>query len=231
MRMPFYLLCMAMCSGVAGAQEPQPLSNFETCVAEAMQNHTHSVMENYLSFKCDGATAQRLAARPDQCADDVRPPRRNVEHRARQLDDGLYLRIIWRTNVCAGMCETKLYGDPRDTNYLCEVRRHFEARAPRNDGPPPRSADYSRRYADDDPPPPPVLTYEPAPRRYEPPRYDVFRPRVTERYYVEPGRYREYRWYPGDDRRDDYRGDDYYYRRGDDRADNRRDGYLRYEYR
>jgi hypothetical protein len=227
--MPFFLLCMATCSGMAGAQEP--LSNFEACVAEARDRHTDSAMENYLSFKCDGPSAQRLAARPDQCAADVRPSLRNVERRERQLDDGLYLRIIWRTSVCAGMCETRLYNDSRDTNYLCEVRRHLEERALRNYGPPPRNAGYDPRYADDDPPSRPTYS-GPAPRRYEPPpRYYVSRPRVTERwYYVEPGRYREYRYdpngYADDEHRDDYKD------RRDDRADDdRSDGYVRYEYR
>jgi hypothetical protein len=179
-------------------------------------------MENYLSFKCDGGTAERLAARPDQCAGDARPPLRNVERSSRQLDDGLYLRIIWRTDVCAGMCEARLYIDARDTSYLCEVRRHLEAGVRQNYGRPLRNADYYWPYADEYPPPP-------APR-HEQPRYYVPRPRVTEPYDVEPGRYREYRPsdYADDDRRDDYRRDD---RRGDDRADDRRDGYLRYEYR
>jgi hypothetical protein len=232
MRIAFCVLCIAMCSGMAGAQAP--LSHFEACVAEARQRHTDSAMENYLSFKCDGATAERLAARPDQCAGDVRPSLRNVERRSRQLDDGLYLRIVWRTDVCAGMCETRFYTDARETNYLCEVRRHREARFRLNSGWPLRNADYYRPYADEypPPPPPPRWTYEPAVRSDEQPRYYISRPRVTERwYYVEPGWYRERRpsEYAGDDRRD--RRDDYDNRRGDDRADDRRDGYIRYEYR
>jgi hypothetical protein len=223
---------MAMCCGIAGGQER--LSNFEACIAEARQGHTDSVMENYLSFKCDGAAAERLAARPDQCAGDVRPSLRDVERRSRQLDDGLYLRITWRTDVCAGMCETRLYNDARETNYLCEVRRHLEARIPLNYGQPLRNAGYYRRDADEYPPPPPRWTYEPAVRSSEAPRDSVSRPRLLERgYYAKPGWYRKYR--PRDDaddeRRDGYRRDEYGYRRGDDRADDRGDGYLRYEYR
>jgi hypothetical protein len=229
MRMAFCVLCMAMFSGLAGAQEP--LSNFEACVSEARQRRTDSAMENYLSFKCDGVAAQRLAARPDQCAADVRPSLRNVERRSRQLDDGLYLRIIWRTDVCAGMCETRFYTDARDTSYLCEVRRHLEARGPLDGGPPLRNPGYSRRDAYDYPPAP-RWTDAPAPRSYEQPRYYVVRPRVAERwYYVEPGRYREYRYpsdFADDDRGEDYRrGDD---RRGEDQADDGR-AYPRYEYR
>jgi hypothetical protein len=246
MRIAFCILCIAMCSGIAGAQTPR--SNFEACVTEARQKHTDSAMENYLSFKCDGATAERLAARPDQCAGDVRPLLRNVERRSRQLDDGLYRRIVWRTDMCAGMCETRFYTDARETNYLCEVRRHLESRVRQNYGRPLRNADYYQPYGEEYPPPSaPRWTYGPAVKSYEQPRYS--RPRVTERwYYVEPGWYREYRPsdYADDDRRDDYRRDDYSrddyrrddyrrddydYRRGDDRAEDRRDGYLRYEYR
>jgi hypothetical protein len=245
-----------MCSGIAGAQAP--VSNFDACVAEARQRHTDSAMENYLSFKCDGAKAERLASRPDQCFGEVRPSLRNVERRSRQLDDGLYLRITWRTDACAGMCETRFYTDGRETNYLCEVRRHLETRFRQNYGRLLRNADYDRPYADESPPfadeypplPAPRWTYGPALRSDEQPRYYISRPRATERwYYVEPGWYREYRPsdradddrrggdYRRDDyrrdgyRRDDYRRDEYDYRRGDDRADDRRDGYLRYEYR
>lgn len=261
MRKAFYVLCLATCSGIAGAQEPPP-SNFEACVSEARQRHADSAMETYLSFKCEGAAAQRLAARPDQCFGDVKPALRSVERRSRQLGDGLYMRIVWRTDVCAGMCETRFYTDARETSYLCEVRRHLEARAPL----PPRNPDYDRRYTADDPPasPPTRGIYGPAARPYDEPRYYyIARPRTVERWYyieperyreiepgryreVEPGRYREYRFpddfvddAPRDERRDDgYRRDDYRdYRRGeylrrDDRADDdRRDGYRLYEYR
>jgi hypothetical protein len=228
MRIAYCLLCMAMCSEIAGAQAPP--SNFDACIAEAKQRHTDSAMESYFSFKCDGVTAKRLAARPDQCAGDARPSLRNVERRSRQLDDGLYLRITWRTDVCAGMCETRFYTDPRETNYLCEVRRHREARFRPNYGRPLRNADYDPPFADEYPPPPPP-TYGPPVRSDEQPPYYLSRPRVTERwYYVEPGWYREYR--PSGDRRDDRgRDDSYDRRRGDDRADDRRDGYRRYEYR
>src|SRR5262245_38708221 len=119
MRTILCVLCVAMCSGIASAQEH--VSNFDACVSEARQRHTDSVTETYFSYKCDGATAQRLAARPDQCAADVRPSRNRIERTSRQMDDGLYLRMIWRTSVCAGMCETRFYNDARRTGYLCEV--------------------------------------------------------------------------------------------------------------
>jgi hypothetical protein len=226
---------MAMCCGIAGAQDH--VSNFETCISEAKQKHADATMETYLSYKCDGSTAQRLAARPDQCAADVKPALRNIERRSRQLEDGLYLRMIWRTEVCAGMCETRFYNDARETSYLCEVRRHTAGRVAQDGGQTLRNTGYQRYvndYQQD-------RRYGPAVRRYEQPYYSSRRriPEieagypVTERwYYVQPGWYREYR-YPGDyadDRRDDYRRDDDV---GDDyrRDDYRSDEYSRNDYR
>jgi hypothetical protein len=226
---------MAMCSGIACAQE-QHVSNFEACVGEAKEKST---MENYSSWKCEGATAQRLAARPDQCPGDVKPLLRNVERRTRQLDDGLYLRIIWRTNECAGQCETRIYNYARDTAYMCEVRRHAEGRIPRYDGPPLRPT-YLRRYGDDrygdEYRPAPARRwgyYGPATRSYEQPEPNFRRrlepereARVIERRYIMPGWRLEYQ-YPDDDR-DDRRD---YKRRDDFRDEERRDGYRREDYR
>jgi hypothetical protein len=209
---------MAMCSGAAGAQ--QQLSNFDACVSDGTQRHTDATMENYLSYKCDGIIAQKLAARPDQCADDVRPPLRNIERKSRQLTDGLYLRMIWRTHVCAGMCETRIYSDGRDTNYLCEVRRHIEGRVVQ-DGPSPRDTGYRRsadEYQSGRGTYRPVTGYD-QPRDYT---YGTYRRRVPEtdedlrrgrRISGGPDWYLVYEYppagYPDDDRRDDYRRDDY----------------------
>jgi hypothetical protein len=126
MRTVLCILCVAMCSRIAVAQEG--VSNFDACVSEAKQRHTDATMEAYFSYKCDGVIAQRLAARPDQCGADVRPSRTRIQRSSRQLEDGLYLRMIWRTGVCAGMCETRFYSDARETRYLCEVRRHIVGR-------------------------------------------------------------------------------------------------------
>jgi hypothetical protein len=134
------LLCVlwvATYCGIASAQEH--LSNFEACLSEARQKHTDSTMETYTSYKCDGAAAQKLAARPDECAADIRPPLNRIERKSRQLEDGLYLRMIWRTEVCAGMCETRSYNDSRDTKYLCEVRRRSDGRVAQSNGQAPRS--------------------------------------------------------------------------------------------
>jgi len=242
MRMALGILCMVMCCGIAGAQDH--VSNFETCVSEAKQNHTDTTMETYLSYKCDGPTAQRLAARPDQCTADIKPALRSIERRSRQLEDGLFLRMIWRTEACAGMCETKYYNDARETGYLCEVRKHIAGRVAQNGGQMLRDTGY-RRYADDYQQDRRWI-YGPAVRRNEQPYYssrrripetDAGSPVAERWYYIPPGGYLEYR-YPSDyadDRRDDYRRDDYVghdYRRDDYRSDDySRDGYLRGDYR
>jgi hypothetical protein len=203
-----------MWSGIASAQY---VSNFDACVSDAREKHTDATMEDYTSFKCDGAVAQRLASRPDECSSDVRPSAGRIERRSRQLDDGLYLRMTWSTRACAGRCEIRFYNDSRDPNYLCEVRRHTSdsRRSDDDDRPPPR---YNRRYRD-----------YPPPRRWvwrdddEPPvRYRQLREpeevrRVERWIYAEPERYREYP-------RDYYRGDyyNYYDYRRDYRDDYRR---------
>lgn len=225
MRLMFCVLCVAIWPGVAAAQT----SNFDACIADAKKNHTDSTMENYTSFKCDGATAQKLAVRPDACSSDVRPGR--IERRSRQLENGLYMRMIWRTQACAGMCEIRFYDDAREASYLCEVRMHTgESGAPQNDDrPPPR---YGRRY-------PYPYEYRPEPeRRWRRDYYDEpppYRRRIREPYnevrrwdrwiYIEP-QWRRERDYRGDYDRDapyrqdrDYRYDDY--RPRDDRPDYR----------
>jgi hypothetical protein len=126
MRMILCVLCVTMCSGTASTQEH--VSNFDACVNASKLRHTDSVMENYLSYKCDGAIAERLAARPDQCSLDLKPSLHRIVRKSRQLDEGLYVRMIWSTEVCAGMCETMIYRDARETSYLCEVRRHTAGR-------------------------------------------------------------------------------------------------------
>jgi hypothetical protein len=251
--MAFCMLCLAIGSGIASAQDPgaqESASSFEACVSEARQKHTDAATPTYLSFKCEGATAQKLAARPDQCFADGRPLLRNIERRSRQLNDGLYLRIIWRTEVCAGLCETRVYNDTRETSYSCEVRRHLEGRVPeyspqpRNTGYEPRDGYYPRDGYDYRPARAGwvyypgrgwVYYYEPAAGGGDQPAPYVNRPRVPEiwehrgserNYDYVPGRYLEYR-YPGeyvdDGRRDDYGRDAY--RAGDSRRndDNRAD--------
>jgi hypothetical protein len=208
MRIMLCILCLAMWSGIASAQY---VSNFDACVSDAQQKHTDSTMDNYTSWKCDGATAQRLAARPDQCSADVRPSR--TERKSRQLEDGLYLRIIWRTQVCAGMCEIRFYNDSRDPSYLCEVRRHIgDSRSVQyDDRPTPRYRRYPGEYPQGRSVWRPVREYdEPGPyrRRIREPEEEV---RRRERWiYIEPQWHRE-RDYRADDYRDDYYRQDYPY--------------------
>jgi hypothetical protein len=195
-----------MSSAIAAAQEPA--SNFDACVSEARQRHTDSVMETYFSYKCDGVIAQRLAARPDQCGGDVRPSRSRIERSSRQLEDGLYLRMIWRTGVCAGMCETRFYTDVRETRYLCEVRRHIVGRG-EPDGESPRYPPF-RHYLDEYPPKDPVYrgatSYEPT---------DPYASKGTRRWVGgEPPWYLQYQHLRRDDYPDGYRRDEDY-RRGD----------------
>jgi hypothetical protein len=195
MRAIFGILCLALCSEVAGAQEP--VSNFDACVNESKQRHTDSTMPDYLSYKCDGATAQKLAARPDECSADVKPTLNDIEHKSRQLIDGLYLRMTWRTEVCAGMCETRFYDDARNPSYLCEVRRHVGDRVARNVAPL-RRYTTGRRYTDSYPL---RRRWVWRPRRtYEPPAASWRRMQETEeearrterRIYDEPDRYPPY---------------------------------------
>jgi hypothetical protein len=215
MRVIFWVLCLvsclALCCGGASAQEH--LSNFDTCIAESRQRHTDSTMPDYWSYKCDGATAQKLAARPDECSADTLPRSDRIEHKSRQLRDGLYLRMIWRTGVCAGMCETRFYSDSRGPSYLCEVRRHMSDRVARSSA---QSSRYTtgRRYPNGYPP----RRWAWRPRRtYEPPAAYWRRMQETEedapRIYDEPdSNPRYYRDYGDRDygyRDDRYRDDSY----------------------
>jgi hypothetical protein len=203
-----------MCSGIAIAHGR--ISNFDACVSAAEQRHADSIMDTYLSYKCDGAVAQRLAARPDQCGADVRPSRSRIVRSSRQLEDGLYLRMIWRTGACAGMCETRSYSDARETKYLCEVRRHIVGPGT-PDAEPPRYPSY-RRYLEEYPPRDSVYRGAPGYAPMEP-----YEPRRPGRWvYGKPPWYHPYD-YPGwGGSPDGYRRDD------DDRSnDYRRDGPYR----
>jgi len=212
MRMIFCVLCVAMWSGIAGAQ--QHVSNFDACVSEATQKHADSTMDNYSSYRCDGATAQKLAVKPDACSSDVKPSR--VERKSRQLSNGLYLRIIWRTRLCAAMCEIRFYDDARETSYRCEVRRHNgETREAQND-------DQPRRYRRDPYPydaPPPQRTFRPVrgygdQEYYRRRRLDEEDAREMDRWIYRGEWYQVYPRMNRDEYRDGYR---------DDRDD--RDGY------
>lgn len=99
-------------------------SNFDTCVTEATQHHTdRMVKDTYYYYECEGPTAEKLAARPDECGSDVRPSPGEVKRWWDQLEDGLYLRVKWGTGRCAGLCQTRLYTDARKTTHRCELHR------------------------------------------------------------------------------------------------------------
>jgi hypothetical protein len=213
MRVIFCVLCVATWSGVAGAQH---VSNFDACVSEATQKHADSTMDNYSSYRCDGATAQKLAVRPDECSSDVKPGR--IERKSKQLGNGLYLRTVWRTRTCAGMCEIRFYDDSKDPSYRCEVRRHNgETREAQNDDPPARRY---RRYPYPYYYPTPQRTWRPVRRYDDAPGYDR-RQRLDEEdarrmdRWIYRGEW--YRVYPREDR-DQYRDV-----HRDDRDDYRRD--------
>jgi hypothetical protein len=213
MRLMFCVLCLVMWSGTVSAQSG---SNFDACVNDAQEKHTDSTMDNYTSWKCDGAKAQKLAVRPDSCSADARPTR--IDRKTRQLEDGLYLRMTWSTRACAGMCEIRFYNDEsKQTSYLCDVRRRTAESRPVSDDDrrPPR---YYRRYPGEYYPPErrfsrPVREYdEPPPRRrrVREPDEDV-RGRGRWIYDEPPDWRREWRRvYPRDEYRNVYRDDDRY---------------------
>jgi hypothetical protein len=117
MHKTFLALCFALYPAIAGA------TNYDVCVSEARTNHTDTAAEGYASYKCEGTTAEKLTARPDECTDGgaLKPALRSLVRKSRQLDDGLYTSLTWIAGRCTGACETRSY-DSKDTTYLCEVR-------------------------------------------------------------------------------------------------------------
>lgn len=128
MRTVLSIVFVMMHGGIGVAQDQADdhgsrRSNFDACVNEARQNHTERVKENFYSYECHGATAEKLAARPDQCGNDVKPAQSQLKNGLQQVEDGLYLTTTWRTTRCAGLCQTRLYADTRQTTHTCELRR------------------------------------------------------------------------------------------------------------
>ena len=124
MRTILCILCVVVHGGIGRAQEDRNdrlSSNFDACVNEARQNHTERVTDTYYSYQCEGATAERLAARPDQCGDGAKPSQSQLKSSLQQVEDGLYLRMKWRTGMCAGLCEARLYADDREATHKCEL--------------------------------------------------------------------------------------------------------------
>jgi hypothetical protein len=111
----FWILCLALCPAIANA------TNFEVCVNEAKTNHNDAPAEGYASYKCEGTTAEKLLARPDECPGGTKPSLRNLVRKSRQFDDGVWSSLSWTAGKCVGMCETRSY-DSKEPTYLCEVR-------------------------------------------------------------------------------------------------------------
>jgi hypothetical protein len=115
MKKIFWILCLTLYPAIASA------TNFDVCVNEAKTNHNDTTAEGYTSYKCESTTAEKLSARPDECAGGPKPSLRSLTRKTRQLDDGVYMSLSWTAGKCAGSCETRSY-DSKDTTYLCEVR-------------------------------------------------------------------------------------------------------------
>jgi hypothetical protein len=110
-----WIVCFTLYPAVASA------ANFDLCVNEAKTNHSDTAAAGYTSYKCEGTTAEKLAARPDECAGGPKPSLRNLTRKSQQMDDGLYTVLSWTAGKCSGSCKTRSY-DTKDTNYLCELR-------------------------------------------------------------------------------------------------------------
>jgi hypothetical protein len=111
----FPILCFVLCPAIANA------TNFEVCVNEANTNQHAMPAEGYTSFKCEGTTAEKLLARPDECPGGTKPSLRSLIRKSKQFDDGFWSSVSWTAGKCVGSCETRSY-DSKDTTYLCEVR-------------------------------------------------------------------------------------------------------------
>jgi hypothetical protein len=117
----FRILCLMLCPAIANA------TNFEVCVNEAKTNHNDTTAAGYTSYKCEGTTAEKLLARPDECPGGTKPSLGSLVRKSRQFDDGLWSSMSWTAGKCIGSCETRSY-DSKDTTYLCEVRVYDEGR-------------------------------------------------------------------------------------------------------
>jgi hypothetical protein len=129
----FRILCLMLCPAIANA------TNFEVCVNEAKTNHNDTTAEGYTSYKCEGTTAEKLLARPDECPGGTKPSLRSLVRKSKQLDDGLYSSLSWTAGKCVGSCETRSY-DTKDPTYLCEVRVYGDGGSSATEGNPERLA-------------------------------------------------------------------------------------------
>jgi hypothetical protein len=120
----FWVLCVALYPAAATA------TNFETCMTEAKTNHTDAVAEGYTAYTCEGTTAEKLLARPDECeAGSPKPLLSSLNRQKKQFEYGLYSQLTWRAGRCSGSCEAQSY-DSKDTTYKCELRVYNSGPAP-----------------------------------------------------------------------------------------------------
>ena len=188
----FWVLCLTLYPAIASA------TNFDVCVNEAKANHNDTTADGYTSYKCEGTTAEKLSARPDECTGGAKPPLGRLIRKPNQLDDGFSLKLSWIAGKCGGSCEMRSY-DSKDTTYLCEVRVYSDdvrpaetgrEQAPPAAGPGPVANDlrHQRRL----PQPGPAWS-PPPPRRYS----HYGRPSFVRRHWLDqppPPEFREYEY-------------------------------------
>jgi hypothetical protein len=119
-------LCLVLYPAVAGA------TNFDACVTDAKTSHNETAGTGYSSYKCEGTTAEKLSARPDECGGGQKPPLSSLVRKKQQFDDGLWSQLSWRAGKCSGSCEMRSY-DSKDTHYQCEVKIYTNGAAPPTD--------------------------------------------------------------------------------------------------
>lgn len=168
----FWVLCLTLYPAIASA------TNFDVCVSEAKANHTDTTADGYTSYKCEGTTAEKLSARPDECTGGAKPPLGRLIRKTNQLDDGFSSKLSWTTQKCGGSCEMRSY-DSKDTTYLCEVRVYSDDGRPaetgREQAPPPgpgpseNDLRHRRRLSQQGP-----VWSPPPPRRYSRYRWPSF---------------------------------------------------------
>jgi hypothetical protein len=99
-------------------------------MTEAKTKHNDAAAEGYAIYTCEGTTAEKLLARPDECeAGRPKPPLASLKRDRAQKDDGQYSQLIWRAGKCSGVCESRSY-DSKDTTYKCELRVYANGPAP-----------------------------------------------------------------------------------------------------
>lgn len=96
-------------------------SNFDACMTEATLAGSVTT-DGYVSYHCAGTTAEKLAARPDECpVGRIRPALKSVVRQQQPFDDGLLTSVSWTAGRCWGKCAMRSF-DYKETSYGCEVR-------------------------------------------------------------------------------------------------------------